>query len=762
MAASPAPAVSRTGSRNLLPPPLRGLAGLLRLGVAVALLGFAATPARAQLQAITGGGHGAPISRDQPVTFTADQVEYDRDNGIVTATGHVEAWQNDHVIRADKMTFDRNTNIAAASGNVVLLEPDGQVLFSDYAEMSEGMREAVLRGMRGLLAENGRLAANGARRTDGKINELSKVVYSTCNLCAQDPTRPPLWQLRALNAVQDLEHKRIEYEDATLQMWGVPVAYFPYFWHPDPSVKRQSGLLIPSIGSSTHIGQFVAQPYYLVIDDQSDATITPMLTTQAGPQIDLEYRRRFNDGTLDLNGSAGYLDHSLQGTIFAQGRFNYDDTWRYGFDIERASSSDYVRDFHLSNIVGNPNLLTSQVYLEGFGQGAYSRVDVRFYQGLVNTIVDSKLPFVLPRYQYSYFGLPDGWGGRFKVDVGAFNVMRTDGTNTQRANLTAEYTRPFLGRFGDLWKLTFHGDAAAYNANDLNLQPNYSPLESISTARGLPQAAVEMRWPLMRDGGAWGSQVIEPIAQVIVAPRAGNSQFYRIPNEDSLDLEFTDQNLFSFNRFPGIDRLEGGVRANVGLHSAWYLNGTSLDTLLGQSYRTTQDNLFPEASGLHDAVSDIVGRATFSPTEWLDLTYRTRLDHRNGNTRMADALAAVGGPALRVTGGYIYTTFDPYSFYDQPAPPPVASGYYVPRNEITLGATTSFAGNYRLGAYGRRDLATNQMVSLGLDAAYEDECFIFDIRFSRRYTSFNGDNGASTILFQLTFKTVGQFGFRAM
>ncbi len=731
-------------------------------GAVLFLLSLLAVPAHAQLGALTGGGHGAPISRDQPVTFTADEVSYDRDNALVTATGHVEAWQNDHVIRADKITFDRNTNVAAASGNVVLLEPDGQVLFTDYAELSEGMRNGVLRGMRAILAENGRLAANGARRFEGKLNELSKVVYSTCNLCAKDPTRPPLWQIRALDAVQDLEHKRIEYQDATLQFDGVPVAYFPYFSHPDPSVKRQSGLLVPSLGTSSHIGQFFGQPYYIVLDDQSDATVTPLLTTQAGPQVELSYRRRFNDGRLDLDGSVGYLDDAVQGTILAHGQFNYDDTWRYGFDIEHASSSNYVRDFRLGSVVGDSNLLTSQVYLEGFGEGAYSRVDARFYQGLVDTIVDSKLPYVLPRYQYSYFGLPDDWGGRLRIDAGAFNVLRSVGTNTQRANLTAEYTRPFVGALGDLWKLTFHGDAAAYNATGLDQQPNFSSsLTNASTARGLPQAAVDVHWPFVRDGGDWGSQIIEPIAQVIVAPQVGDSQFYRLPNEDSLDLEFTDQNLFALNRFPGIDRLEGGARANVGLHGAWYLNGSSFDALLGQSYRATRDNNFPEASGLHDNISDVVGRATFAPTDWFDVTYRTRLDHKNGNTRMADALASIGDSRLRVTGGYLYTTFDPYSFYDQPPPPPGYTGYYIPRNEVTLGANSRW-GHYRLGAYGRRDLATNRFVALGLDGAYEDECFIFDIRFNRRYTSYNGDSGSSTVLFQLTFKTIGQFGFRAM
>ena len=75
------------------------------------------------------------------------------------------------------------------------------------------------------------------------------MVYSTCNLCAKDPTKAPLWQIRALSAVQDLEHKKIEYQDAVMEMYGIPVGYMPYFWHADPSVKRASGLLIPSLGA---------------------------------------------------------------------------------------------------------------------------------------------------------------------------------------------------------------------------------------------------------------------------------------------------------------------------------------------------------------------------------------------------------------------------------------------------------------------------------------------------------------------------------
>jgi LPS-assembly protein len=292
-------------------------------------------PAAAQLGAITGGSH-TPARSDQPVTFTADQVEYQREQGLVLASGHVEAWQNDNVLRADRVTFDRNTGVMAAYGHVVLMQPDGEVMFADYAEMNQGMKDGVLRDMQAILAQNGRMAANGARRTGGEINEFSHVVYSTCNLCKDDPTKAPLWQLRAVKAVQDLEHKKIEYEDATLEMYGIPVAYFPYFWHVDPSVKRASGLLVPSLGVTSGIGAFYSQPYFLVIDDQSDATFTPMMTSRAGPELDVEYRRRFNDGSLVTNASVGYEDGSPQGTIFVKGQFNYDDTWRWGFNINRA------------------------------------------------------------------------------------------------------------------------------------------------------------------------------------------------------------------------------------------------------------------------------------------------------------------------------------------------------------------------------------------------------------------------------------------
>jgi LPS-assembly protein len=714
-----------------------------------------------------------PLSGNQPVTFQADSVTYDKDHGLVSADGHVEAWQNDHVLRADRVTFDRNTNVAAAYGHVVIVEPDGQVLFADYAELTQGMRNGVLTGMRALLAQNGRLAANGARRTEGKLNEMSRGVYSTCNVCALHPEDAPLWQLRARLLTQDLENKRIEYQDAYLDFLGVPVLYLPYFSNSDPSVKRQSGVLSPIIGATdSHLGSYFALPYYIVLDDQSDLTLTPLVATRTGPQLETLYNRDFNNGVLRVDGAIARDEDALQGYVFAHGLFNWNDTWRYGFDINLASSTDYMRDFHVPGY--GANVLSSDAFIEGFGVGSYAKLDVRTYQGLNSSINQSFLPYVLPRYQYSFVSEPDFLGGRWSFDTQEFNVTRDVGTNDQRFGARAQWDRPFAGALGDRWLLTLQGVAAAYSANVLNGQPNYMADNVAHGVHGQAQVALRLNWPFVRATYGGGNQIVEPILQVIAAPQSGNSTRDNIPNEDSLDYEFTDATLFQLNRFGGYDRFDGGVRANVALRAEWNLaGGQKLEGLVGASWQQHIDrNLYPEfqpwngfETGKH--LSDIVSRFSYVPNSLFDFTARGRFDHDNGDVRFADAIASAGVKLLRVNGGFIYGSTNPYSLYlnnynipslfSQANPARTFAAFYTPRQEATAGFSSTI-GHYSLSADARRDLETGKLVAVGGNAKYENECFAFDIYAARRFTAINFDSGDTTVLFTITLKSVGAFG----
>ena len=761
------------GRRRIAHSKILSARAALALGVALAVYAVPALAANKEStdkKTAAAGVDETPATANRPVTFLADRVSYDKVNGLVTAEGHVQAWQNDHYLSADRVTFDRNTDVAAAHGHVLIVEPDGEIVFGDYAELSQGMKNGVITGMRALLQGGGKVAANGARRTEGKLNEMARAVYSACNVCALDPDRSPEWDLRADHTTQDLENKRIEFSDAWLDFYGIPAFYLPYMSIADPSVKRQTGFLVPTLGyADNHLGTFFAIPYYIVLDDQSDMTLTPNVNTGQGGQLGVEYRRDFNEGVVKMDGAIAQDQKSLAGYVFTSANFEWNDTLRYGANINLASSTDYLRDYFINDIP--TALLTSNVYLEGFGVGAYTRLDMSVYQGLNSSINSSTLPYVLPRYTYSFFGEPNILGGRVYFDTQDFNVIRPEGTATERAGVRLGWDRTLSGPLGDQWLFTVQATGEAFQARNLDQEPNYGLTSNATGAHAEPQVAVKLNWPFVRDAGSWGTQILEPIVQLIAGPQTGNSLHDNIPNEDSLDYEFTDSTLFSLNRYGGYDRYDGGMRANFALHGNWiFLGGQSLDTLLGASAIEHVDhNLYPEFQpwngfnqGSH--LSDVIGRATFAPNKWVDFTARARVDHTSGDLRFAEAVTSFGPRFLRMNLGYLWTATNPYDLYtsDYYQAPyllvpsnPNQAGFFSPRDEISAGIAIK-QGGYAFAANARRDLATGQMDSLNAHFSYQDECTIYDFIVNKRYTSLNGDKGEDQFMLMITLKTLGK------
>jgi LPS-assembly protein len=710
-------------------------------------------PTHAQLAQLASGAAPAG-SKNAPVTFLADQVNYDKTGNIVTAQGHVRAWQSGQTLYADKVVLNRTTNIANAFGHVVLIEPDGQTVFADEATLSQGMKNAVMQGVSARLAQNGRLIANGARRYNDQIDQLAKVVYSACDLCKTDPTRPPLWQIKAVSATRDLQHKMIEYRDADLEMDGFPVFFTPFLTEPDPSVKRATGLLIPSFGTSSRLGFFINIPYYIVIDQESDITLTPIFAAKQGPALDANYRRDFNDGEITVDASVGRDAGATGDSIFSSGNFDLNQDWRAGFAYNTASNPRYLNDF---SILPNASFLTSDVYLEGFAPGAYARLDAETFQGLVASVNQSELPIVSPHFQYAFESDQDPIGGHFGLALDAFNILRKLGTNTRRLAAIPSYTVPFSGPFGQLWQASLTVVAAAYNATRLYDQPNYSPLDGADTGRVAPYGQLFMRWPFIRRG--FGSQIVEPEVQLVAAPVIGTSQNVRIPDEDSLDLQFTDANLFDFNRYPGIDRLEGGARVDYALHGSWYLpSGFDVDGLIGQSYRFHKDSAYLPESGLTDNISDYVGHLIIAPVPQFNIAYRTRLSHDDLGARLIDTTANFTFPRLDFSTGYLYSVTDPYTLYDSPAP---TAAYYTPRHDITASAGTTL-GPWSVNANVERNLTTGTFDDATVNLGWQNDCFGVNLLYYDRFTSFDLDHGSTTVLVQFTFKTLGTVGFNAL
>jgi LPS-assembly protein len=341
-------------------------------------------------------------SEDVPVLITADELIFDRVEEVVTARGDVEISQNERVLVADEVIYDIPSRTVTAVGNVILLEPDGEVVFADRAEIDDRLATGFIEQVRVLLRDQSRMAATRAERTEGRYVTLTDGVFSPCRLCRDHPERAPLWQIKAKEVVHDQEEKTIEYRDAWMEFFGVPIFYTPYFQHPDPTVERQSGILAPTVGTSENLGFTAQTPVFWAIDEVSDFTFSPIITTKQSVVLGGEYRRLFQEGGLAVTLSGTIADRKeddgdvdrdvFRGHVDATGRFNLDPTWRTGFDLRRATDDTYLRLYDFSA----DRTLRSRAFVEGFRARNYAAVNAFAYQGLRDQDDNDEFPIVAP------------------------------------------------------------------------------------------------------------------------------------------------------------------------------------------------------------------------------------------------------------------------------------------------------------------------------------------------------------------------------
>lgn len=672
-----------------------------------------------------------------PVRFTADEVSYDRDLGITTASGNVEVTQEDRVLLADTITYNQRLDILTATGNVSLLDGSGDVVFAQHVELTGDMKDGIIEDFRMILKDGSRVAAAGGRRANYDL-DLRKSVYSPCNLCPENPTRPPLWQVKAIRVFHRKAEQIVEYSDAWLEVAGIPVAYTPYLSHPDPTVRRKSGFLPPTIGSSSDLGPITKVPYFWAITPYSDATLTPAYFWDQGPGFAGEYRHRFQEGRADISGSiVDERGDRGRGHIKSKGRFDLDDTWRWGFDVHAASDDTYLRRYRYESEA----TLVSDVFAEGFRRRNYFVASSYAFQGLEQNVETAKTPVVVPLMEYSHVGEAGRYGGRTKLDSSLLSLYRIDGTDTRRLSVRPGWELPYTAPAGDVYTLSASLNGDFYEASQVNRGLNKTPYSGFS-GRVVPEAKLDWRYPFAKHGGSV-AQVIEPIATFIVSPNGGNDP--KIPNEDSIAFEFDDTNLFSANRFTGIDRVEGGSRVHYGLKWGLYGNaGGSTSLLVGQSYRPRTDDTFGPGTGLEDHFSDIVGKLHVSPGKNIDLLYRTRLNKDNFGAERNEFLTTVGAPALRVTANYTLFNRTPDTRFPT-------------REQLSLSVASQLTRYWRVQAGGTRDLAENEMRSIGTGLTYEDECLIFTTTAARSFFSDRDLRPNDTILFRVMFKTLGEF-----
>ena len=697
-------------------------------------------------------GVAAPAEKPtEHVVLEADYIYEIREENSVVAEGNVEALYEGRVLRADRIIYNKTTDRVRATGNVVIVDTDGSQQFADEVEVNSDLADGYAIGFSARLPEGATIVANSGIRKSNGVNALEQVIYTSCELCGDDTT--PTWSLRARRAVLDTESQMISYRDVVLEVGSIPVFYLPYLSHPDPTSDRRSGFLVPSGGLSSKLGAFYQQPYYWAISPSQDLTISPMVSANVNPMVELDYRKRFYSGGIKINSSitreadfdsdgVRFGDEKWRGHIYGKGLFAISPEWKWGFGVETQSDDLYDRRYDISGqgerrglYTSQPRRLMSQLFAVGQGDSYYTDIAVLDFQGLRGSDDSRTLPTVAPvAFTEKYWDLGDY--GFAAVNASSAMLTRESGLNSQRVSVGGDWSdlNVLPGGFTFEPFAEIRGDYYALN-EDVSGEPDVS--------RAVGNAGARVSYPLVRPGKIVDIMV-EPT--VMAAWGFSNVNGTAIPIEDSILYEFDEGDLFEANGFGNYDLYEGDGKLAAGVTArAVFRNGPEFATTLGRRWRSRTDPNFDVASNLDGTSSDWVGSASADFGRALRVDTRVRLDDDGYKLNRIDARLSTSYKRLRGVAQY-------YNINERISP------LGRPDEGIFMRGEFQVTKRYSLIFGQLRDIVADLNARREFGIAYEDDCSRFELVYQRSELNDRTLGPSESIQFRFSLKSIGDFG----
>ncbi|MCI4678745.1 LPS assembly protein LptD [Rhodoblastus acidophilus] len=510
---------------------------------------------------------GAASGQKGPMVVEANEVVYDDKAHSVTAEGDAQIYYEGKVLEADRVTYFKDTGRVLAEGSVKLTDPDGSVTHADKMELSGDFKQGFVDTVRADTKERTHVSATRSDKVDADTTVFYRGTYTACPSCAEHPERPPLWRLRAKKIIHKNNEQMLYFEDATFELYGYPIAYFPFFSTADPSVKRQSGFLAPRIAYRSTTGYGLGTPYFWAIAPNMDLTVTPMYLMRQGLWGDVEFRHRLDNGYyyIDINGihqqadSAfapqpwGSGDQTNRGAVTTQGTIWLSQKWKFGWDVMRVSDKWYVNDYGLPNPVLNGNFYSetsSSVYLNGQGDRGYFDLRGYSFQGLSNFDYQPQLAAVWPMWDYNKTidlapEKTHGIGGQLEIDANL----------TSSSAALASYQQVGAIEIDNLYGLH------PVCNNPVTGKPDYTPGACILRGIGgnYTSGTVEL---------SWKRKIIDPLGEVFTpfAFLRANGNYLNYSTSGSATFgSDTIANAYQSNYFGDNNQFQGTMTPGVGL-----------------------------------------------------------------------------------------------------------------------------------------------------------------------------------------------------
>ena len=566
--------------------------------------------------------------------------------------------------------------------------------------------------------------------SNNEKTKIYKTVFSTCNTANKNC---PGWEIETEEFVHDKVNKVFNYKNSWLKLFDQEIFYFPYFSHPDPSVKRKSGFLVPYYGSSNNFGSWVNIPYFKTLGKDKDMTLNPRIYADDKFIMQAEYRQSLEKSELISDFSYNNDGKNSNSHLFANLTGKIDENSSYNIKYQSVTNDNYLKIHNLSNssaLINDESVLTSKLtYSKNIDKNTIFSSDFIAYEDLSKRNND-RFQYILPNFTFAKkLDLDQSYNGSFQFNSSGF--QKNYDTNKYETLLINDFlfsSNDYVNNKGLVTNYDFlikNFNSYTENSTSYKNKEDYEVFGTFLLKTSLPLKKIDDR----------SNNYLKPIASFRYSPN-------NTKNISNKDLRLSYDNIFALNRIGTNEIVEGGKSFSLGIeYEKRNKNNEKLFNLnLANSISDRKNGNLPSKTKLNEKRTDIVGKFSFSPNKILNFDYNFSYDNNLKHSNY-DSIST------RINYGVLSSSFNFLS-----------SGDVIGNDEIISNSSTLKLDKEKSLKFNiAKDLNKDFTEYYDLIYEYETDCLKASIEYNKKFYKDGNLQPEKSLFFTLKFIPFAEF-----
>jgi len=600
------------------------------------------------------------IKKNGLANFNLEKIKINFDEGVLNQNKKkifaeenvvVESLNNDFQLETNKLIFDYEKNIINSDDKSILKDKFGNTFFTDKFSYEINKDLIKVENLKLIDTEknilisaisfinlksnkifgkdveidlsNSQFDENNEPRIKGNSfiynktdTTVNKAVFSTCK--KRDGCPP--WQIVSEKIFHDKKKATVFYDNATLKVYDIPILYFPKFFHPDPTVKRRSGFLIPKIKSSSNSGNFLNTPYFLAISENKDATFSPRFYSDESFLIQTEYRQKnsnsdhFSDFSFFSKKSGKSKNHFFYRYSKIFDFMNFD-LGKINYNLQKLSNKTYLKTEKIdSKIINDKDVLENSLNLELSSSNLSLNFETLVYENL-NINNNNKYEYIYPKLSINK-KIENFLNLNGNLIINSDNIMRNyNGNIYEKSNINDFIftSNPKYSNFGfqTNYQYLIKNSNSNNKKSEIYKNGQYNYLSGIYQFNSsIPMISFDKN----------NKKILIPKLSMRIAPS-------HTKNEKDKDNKMEVDNLFDLNRSGTNDTIEGGFSASYGTEYKYFNadNSEIINFEMANNLRISENKNLQSRGQIGEKTSNFFTKTTYKPNNFIDLYYEAAI-----------------------------------------------------------------------------------------------------------------------------------------